>query len=312
MISKKALIVGTATALSEYKSGASIRVNTVKKILEQSGYEVTLVSNQQFAKMPNAFFDLIVVVSFAAAQSLKKARVESNLLWLDATDSWHQSRISRIKSGEFIQLFALLRDFYRLNSARDLDLITFISRKDAARELRFTNKRGRAVYVFPNYFDQTLLLKNSDKRLVFVGDGNFGPNRKAIKFLKKVRRLLDENEVIYLIGRNLGRQSKGFITLGNVSDLDLYKVSDIHLAPVFSGSGIKNKVAEPLFYGLPVITTLHGSNGIKQSEKLIIRKTPKQFADAISKTLQAEFRKELDSIFELDETERLLLFLRMK
>ena len=312
MISKQALIVGTRTAMSEYKSGASIRVNTVKRILQQSGYEVTLVSNQQYAKMPKSYFKIIVIVSFAAAQSLKKARGESNLLWLDATDSWHLSRFSRIKSREFTQIFALLRDVYRLNAARELDLVTFISKKDADREVRFTKKYAHAVYVFPNYFNERFIPKNNERRLVFVGDGKFGPNKKAVKFLKKVRRLLSENKVIYLVGRDLGRQSKGFVTLGNVSDFELYKVGDLHLAPVFSGSGIKNKVAEPLFYGLTVITTLHGSNGIKQSENLLIQKTPSGFAETISKTLKTEFGKESNSIFELDETEKLLEFLHLK
>jgi len=307
---KKALIVGTPTALSDYKSGASIRLNTVKRILEQSGYEIKVVSSSEYPKMSKFVWDVIVVVSFAAAHSLRRARKESNLLWLDATDSWHQTRISRVKSGEITQIAALLRDSYRLSQVRKIDLVTFISQFDANKESKYTRKKGSEVSVFPNHFVQNRLVAKGEKRLFFVGDGKYPPNRKAIKFLKKVRKLLSINQDIHLVGRNLSTRSKGLVILGRLSDDALYGAGDIHLAPVFSGSGIKNKVAEPLFYGLTVITTKHGSNGLMQSKKLLVRNTPKEFAEAIQIAMVSALPKELDSIFEFDESIKLLKILR--
>jgi len=305
---KHALIVGTPIAFSDYKSGASIRLNTVKRILMQSGYEIKLVPSSEYSKMPEFMWDVIAVVSFAATQSLRKARKESKFLWLDATDSWHQSRISRIKSGEIRQIAALLRDIYRLSRVRKIDLVTFISQFDANKESKYTRKKGSEVSVFPNYFENKLVAKG-EKRLFFVGDGKYPPNRKAIKFLKKVRKSLPINQDIHLVGRNLATRSKGFVILGRLSDDALYGAGDIHLAPVFSGSGIKNKVAEPLFYGLTVITTRHGSNGLMQSKNLLVRKTPKEFAEAMQIALASEFPKEFDSIFEFDESAKLLKIL---
>jgi len=307
---KQALIVGTPIALSDYKSGASIRLNTVKRILMQSGYEIKLVSSSEYSKMPEFMWDVIAVVSFAATQSLRKARKESKFLWLDATDSWHQSRISRIKSGEVRQIAALLRDIYRLSRVREIDLVTFISQFDANKESKYTRKKGGEVLVFPNHFVQNRLVAKEEKRLFFVGDGKYPPNRKAIKFLKKVRKSLPINQDIHLVGRNLATRSKGFVILGRLSDDALYGAGDIHLAPVFSGSGIKNKVAEPLFYGLTVITTKHGSNGLMQSKKLLVRNTPKEFAEAIQIAMVSALPKELDSIFEFDESIKLLKILR--
>jgi hypothetical protein len=107
-------------------------------------------------------------------------------------------------------------------------------------------------------------------------------------------------------------KSKGFVILSRVSDDELYGVGDIHLAPVFSGSGIKNKVAEPLFYGLKVITTKHGSNGLMQSKKLLVRNTPKEFAEAIKLALASVFPRELDSIIEVDESTEVLKILGQK
>jgi len=309
---KQALIVGTPIALSDYKSGASIRLNTVKRILVQSGYEIKVVSSSEYSKMPEFMWDVIVIVSFAATQSLRKARTESKLLWLDATDSWHQTRISRIKSGEIRQIAALLRDSYRLSQVRKIDLITFISQFDANKESKNTRKKGSKVLIFPNHFDQNTLGAKGENRLVFVGDGNYPPNRYAIKFLEKVRKLLPTHQDIHLVGRNLATKSKGFVILSRVSDDELYEVGDIHLAPVFSGSGIKNKVAEPLFYGLTVITTIHGSNGLMKSKKLLVRNTPKEFAEAIELALASAFPKELDTIIEVDESTELLKILGKK
>ena len=309
MIVKQALIVGTPVALSDYKSGASIRLNTVKRILMQSGFEIKLVSSSEYSKMPEFTWDVIVIVSFAATQSLKKARKESRFLWLDATDSWHQTRISRIKAGEIAQIAALLRDIYRLSRVRKIDLVTFISQFDASRESKYTRKRGGEVLVFPNHFDQNTLGAKGENRLVFVGDGDYPPNRSAIKFLEKIRKLLPTHQDIHLVGRNLATKSKGFVFLSRVSDDELYGVGDIHLAPVFSGSGIKNKVAEPLFYGLTVITTRHGSNGLMPSKRLLVRKTPKEFAEAIQLALASSFPTELDSNFQFDESAKLLKIL---
>jgi hypothetical protein len=311
MNEKRALIVGTPTALLDYKTGASIRLNTVKRILVEAGYEIKTISNVEFVKMPTTFWDLIVVVSFAASQSLKKARVESRFLWLDATDSWHQVRISRFKSGEILQILALLRDRYRLSKVCDIDLITFISKFDASCELNYTARVGCQVCIFPNHFDNKILQIESNKRLVFVGDGNYGPNKKAVKFLKKVRRFLQTNDNIYLVGRNLTTRSKGFVALGIVSENELYKANDIHLAPTLSGSGIKNKVSEPLFYGLTVITTRNGSNGVLPCKNLIVCDKPKEFADAIQVALSSCVDRYQESIFELDESAKLLKILRL-
>jgi len=309
---KQALIVGTPIALSDYKSGATIRLNTVKRILVQAGYEIKVVSSSEYSKMPEFMWDVIAVVSFAATQSLRKACKESKFLWLDATDSWHQTRISRVKSGEITQIAALLRDSYRLSQVRKIDLVTFISQFDANKESKYTRKKGSEVCVFPNYFVQNKLLAKGEKRLFFVGDGKYPPNRKAIKFLKKVRKSLPINQDIHLVGRNLATRSKGFVILGRLSDDSLYGAGGIHLAPVFSGSGIKNKVAEPLFNGLAVITTRHGSNGLMQSKRLLVRKTPKEFAEAIQLALASAFPKELDSIIEVDESTELLKILGQK
>jgi hypothetical protein len=309
-VSKQALIIGTSLALSDIKTGASIRLHTVREILNESGYDTTLSTSQGYKRMPKKRWDLIAIVSYSAVGSYKKARNETKFIWFDATDSWHFSRKSRIKSGEVLQIFLLLRDIYRLKWTIKVDLITFIALSDAKFEHKYTSKIGKSALIFPNRFTPKSVQGNQNTRFVFVADGNYGPNRKALKFLEKVTDLLPPDFEILLVGRNLISLKEKFVILGNISDNQLYRAYDIHLAPIFSGGGIKNKVAEPLFFGLRVISTSAGANGLLESPKLIIQNSLEGFARAMIQESSREPKSNQDTIFELDQSRDLIEILK--
>ena len=107
---------------------------------------------------------------------------------------------------------------------------------------------------------------NSDSRfLLFVG-GNFYANINGIKwFLEKVAPLVTIK--IKVVGRGLeelkpfGDQTNVEI-VGEVSDLSAWYLSCMCVvAPIFSGSGMKTKVAEALMYGRKVIGTEESFTG---------------------------------------------------
>ena len=58
---------------------------------------------------------------------------------------------------------------------------------------------------------------------------------------------------------------KNIILLGRVDDLDSFYLHDVDLIinPVHIGGGLKIKNAEALAYGLPLITTMEGANGLE-------------------------------------------------
>jgi hypothetical protein len=78
------------------------------------------------------------------------------------------------------------------------------------------------------------------------------------------------------------------------------------LAPIFTGSGIKNKVAEPLWHGISVITTQNGANGLRKNDNLIIAKSPVDFAAAIKLIQGNRLTKIQTNIYQLDQTAKLL------
>jgi hypothetical protein len=310
MSTKRALIIATPFALASQKSGASIRLFTISEILTKANFNVTKISSADFAQLQNLNWDLIVLVSFSTAKSLSKAYRESKLLWFDATDSWHTSRISRFWKGEILQIFALCRDKIRVSTVNKIDLITFISAKDAEREIAYSRRVNAKVFVVPNVFHKININPGEETRYVFVADGRYGPNKKAIKFLESTTKFLPANSKIFLVGRELKSKSNAIVSLGYVPDNRLYFSRDIHLAPISSGAGIKNKVAEPLSLGLTVITTKHGANGLKKLSNLIIGGSPKSFAVEILKINSFNLKSKYGSVYLVDETSKLMEFLK--
>ena len=68
---------------------------------------------------------------------------------------------------------------------------------------------------------------------------------------------------------------------GEAEDCELYGKRDIHLAPIWSGAGIKYKCFIPLALGIRVISSKEGANGIKQNSNIRVCGTKFEFGQAI-------------------------------
>jgi hypothetical protein len=109
---REALVIGTEVAVNGLKSGASLRVQSVKNILESQGYVTTIVSRNNFKTCLGKKWDVIALTSFATAKCARKASRATSLLWFDSTDSWSKTRKSLIRKGYFLQIIAYLRDLF--------------------------------------------------------------------------------------------------------------------------------------------------------------------------------------------------------
>jgi hypothetical protein len=301
---KTALVIGTKFATNNFHNGGSKRIMTVSSILETLDYEVRIISVDDYMSTKLGLQDVIVVVSFASAKSLCKAKAESKFLWFDPTDSWKTSRLSRIRKGEFKQFAGLIRDIFYLQKKIKVDLITFISRRDLNREFQFVKATAMQALIVPNKLEEFQMTKSFYRRILFVGDGKYGPNRQAEFFLSRVADHLPQGMRIQVIGAGYKNRYPKLDYLGEVSNEDLYHSDDIHIAPIFSGAGIKNKVLEPLSLGLNVITSIEGASGLVRSQNLFICKKPSEFAWSIIEIMNSEMKQEpvSDSIFLDDNT----------
>ena len=76
-----------------------------------------------------------------------------------------------------------------------------------------------------------------------------------------------------------------------------FNKTEMVLAPIFDGGGMKVKIAEALSYGLPVVTTNHGNIGYElvDHKNAFIANTAEEFVKAIqdyynmSEEVRAEF-----------------------
>jgi hypothetical protein len=310
---KEALIIGTRIATDSQESGASLRLQSIKSALEKCNFNVSVTPSNMANLSLNRHWDAIVVISYSSARILRQARKQSEFLWFDPTDSWRVSRISLIKSGDLKQIFVLMRDFFWVWSSPKIDLLTFITKRDALAEKSWWINRT-APLIFPISDLVRSVNVSNVTRYVFIGDGNYGPNKKAFRFLRKVLGYLKDDVIINVYGRNFHSNDLRFRIHGYKDNSEIYFDKDIHLAPITSGAGLKLKVAIPLINGLRVVTTPEGANGFKENRFLKIATTPKMFASVMENLVLENSSKggkvEVISPFEDDDSERLLEILK--
>ena len=302
---REALIIGTAVAVNGLESGASLRVQSVKNLLESQGYATTIVARNCFKTQLNRNWDVIALTSFATAKCARKARRATSLLWFDSTDSWSKTRKSLIRKGYFLQVIAYLRDLFFIWTAPKFDLITFITEHDKEAEYSWWKFRVKP-FVFPIVDLDREIEDSSSQRLVFVGDGSYRPNQQALKFLEDLHPLLKSKPTIHVFGRGFSSNHPGFVLHGYVEDRAFYQVGDIHLAPITSGAGLNLKVAIPLWNGLRVIATKEGSNGFRNIPAMSVSQTHEEFAKKIEVNLSESSSivgsAPREAIFEVDES----------
>jgi glycosyltransferase involved in cell wall biosynthesis len=105
---------------------------------------------------------------------------------------------------------------------------------------------------------------------VFVGNLDYGPNKQAVEFIIKnlYERLPDFT--FYVIGNGcerleeLYRNRGNLIFTGYVASLRTYfDGGSIFISPIFSGTGLQNKILDAFAHKVPVIASSSSIAGIK-------------------------------------------------
>ena len=129
--------------------------------------------------------------------------------------------------------------------------------------------------------------------LIFIGNFQHNPNADAVQhFVKEIYPLIRQS-IPELKFRIVGdhpppeiraAESEAVEALGYVPNIDrLFHESRVFVAPIRFGAGVKGKIGEALAYGLPVVTTSIGAEGIglRHAEQALIADTPEDFAAAV-------------------------------
>lgn len=136
---------------------------------------------------------------------------------------------------------------------------------------------------------------------LFVGSSH-GPNLDGLLwFVNEIFPIIIEvipNFVLHIVGSSTSKevqalQSKNIIVHGFLSDEqlnELYSSSRVAIAPLRYGAGIKGKVIEALYHGIPVVTTSIGAEGIKNMPAILIADTAVDYARSLIEIYDNETR----------------------
>jgi O-antigen biosynthesis protein len=135
-------------------------------------------------------------------------------------------------------------------------------------------------------------------KLLFVAGFGHPPNRDgALWLMRDVLPILRRRGIrfdLQVIGANAPDELRPLLApdihmLGPVSDAeleDLYRSSDLALVPLRYGAGVKGKVVEALRWGLPLVTTPAGAQGLSGIERIVpVCVEAEQFAGWIERVL---------------------------
>ena len=131
------------------------------------------------------------------------------------------------------------------------------------------------------------------RNLLFIGNFNHTPNRDAVEFfVEKILPLIHKTLPkvrLDVIGSNAPHHfqayaSEGVNIHGYVPDIEpLFQSSRVFVAPLRFGAGVKGKIGDALSYGVPVVTTSVGAEGMQfeHDKEVLLANTPEDFANYV-------------------------------
>jgi glycosyltransferase involved in cell wall biosynthesis len=155
---------------------------------------------------------------------------------------------------------------------------------------------------FPEMQKNNLPRFEERKDLLFVGGFQHTPNVDAALFLTKEIFPLLKKEIsnikLLIVGSKppdcvKALASDDVVVTGYVPDITPYmENSKLMVAPLRYGAGVKGKITQSMSFGLPVVTTAIGAEGLNaiDGESILVANSAQEFA---SKVIQIYTNKEL-------------------
>lgn len=185
---------------------------------------------------------------------------------------------------------------------RKCDAVVTVSQADSRNIGRATG--APRVFTVPNGVDHEFFAPNPairphPKQVVFCGSLSFVPNQQAIEwFVTKCWSHVKKQEPdakLLVIGKSPSPHLKpmleshgGVECLGYVDDIRTHILgAAVSVAPMVSGSGIKNKILEAWALGVPVVATQMAVKGLsyQSGANILLGATPEEFASQVASLL---------------------------
>ena len=224
----------------------------------------------------------IIIFSHPYLFTLSKHINTSSKVIYDAIDIEYLQKKSYVNNNWNTKIFSNEK-----NCCDFSNLILSTSEEDKTNLLELYNLNPEKIAVAPNGVDTLRIQYISDserikqknlcnlentKTVLFVGSWH-PPNLEALKFI--IKDLLPglTNTKLLLVGSikdnylfEVGKLPDNVLAFGVVDELEkyeIYKLADIAINPMFSGSGTNIKMLDYFSAGIPVVTTETGARGLR-------------------------------------------------
>ena len=289
-------------AFNRVKWVSEAETNTYRAALEQSG--VTVHDRNPIAAIKSGRFDVILFEFYFAAKSyIDEARYwqPAATILVDSVDIHFHRLFAKARLTRADQDYAVARDMKvrELATYRKADVVITVSEADG--EILRCEGQGLPVEVVPLIQPVPPLADSLGKdphSLLFIGNFHHDPNVDAILYfcdniLPLITREVPDIKVT-IVGNGPPEQikrlaGKNVDVLGFVPDIKpILGASAISIAPLRYGGGIKGKICEAMAYGLPVVTTSVGTEGMALSpgENVLVGDTAEEFANAVVRLIR--------------------------
>jgi GT2 family glycosyltransferase len=278
--------------------------------LQQKGIEVVYGPHkfEDFMRQRGRYFDIVILsrphVSINYLDKVRKLAPHCMVLY-DTVDLHHlrMYRQSSIEDKPDIAEEAMKIKEAEMKLINSSDLTFIVSKKEG-----YTLRQkgvSTSLAVLPNTHVPPKKVKSFDSRqnLFFIGSFQHQPNIDAAIFLARdVFPLIKERlgkVKLFIVGSNPPHSIRelaeldDIIVTGYVPEIGSFlEGCKIMIAPIRYGAGIKGKITESMSYGLPVVTTTVGAEGMDMidGESIMIADSARGIAD---KTIELYNNKDL-------------------
>lgn len=183
-----------------------------------------------------------------------------------------------------------------IDSLKNFDMIMTCSERDA--DILKKDVQRAPLLTLPWGIEKPKRYWSPEERevrnLVFVGSMAWEPNRDAILwFVREIFPIVRKGPVktrLLIAGSSMTKEISRLdnqgdvIVRGFVEDIsEVLLEADIFIAPVRFGSGVNVKILEAMSYGIPLVTTPKGSEGIeaRNREHFMVADSEEEFASAV-------------------------------
>jgi O-antigen biosynthesis protein len=286
-----------------------IRTEPYNQELQQTCVEVIYApyefSVKEYVKKNGKFFDFVLLsrphIAIKYIDLVREVCVKAKIIY-DTVDLvfLRESRRADLENNPAVAEQAATSKIMELYLAKISDITFVVS--PVEREILLKENASLNIEVVSNIHDVRKPQKifSERKDLLFVGGFDHPPNVDAAKyFVEKIFPLVKQkipDIQFFIVGSNppkevLSLHSTDIIVTGYVKDLTPYfDDCRVFVAPLRYGAGIKGKINQSMSYGLPVVATTLGAEGIGLVDGVdaLIADVPEQYAEKVIRAYQDE------------------------